>query len=338
MKKLIVHMGVHRAGSTALQSYLKASKTALDQTDTKLLVRENMKGVAFKGNFTKLKNMSQSSLIRKYLEKQIVAELHKIPNRQILISEENLIGGMPVMRSGSKLPYPKLENFLQSLSNWQQDFEILPRVIVRRQDRWIESLYAFQIYRGLAARFSEFTAYFSKINLDWNVLLDSLQQHGLLENSSIAPLQCFSGKSCGEWVPDFLALNPAAFEDKDVGTNERMLVRDLKVFWALNKIGWAKGRRGERRNLRRKLVQMSSFYGERELEKHEIKEYLSEAGIALSKQQLKHVEGAYLGMEFPGFTREERQNFIAPYRGANQRFLSHPSVCAPDGLWSEIEA
>ncbi len=333
MKKLIIHMGVHRSGSTSLQSYLKASASALEEADIKLLTRDELKGVVFKGYLTRLKHISPNSLLRTYIQNHVETTLNKVSCSNIIMTEENLIGGMPVMRSGVGTPYPKANLFLRSLNHWRHDFDIYPRFIVRRQDRWIESLYAFQVYRGLGARFSEFVSYFSRLNMDWGVLIDDLDHFKLIDKSIIMPLQTCSGRAYEDWVPKFLGIEHRHFGVATVGTNESMLLRDLKLFWALNKIGWAKGKRGKRRNLRRKLVQLSHSHGDRELERAEIGDYLAEAGVRVPKQQLKHVESAYLGMEIPYFSDQGREIFLKPYQDANKRFLAHSQVMATCDLW-----
>ncbi|UTW55059.1 hypothetical protein [Kordiimonas sp. SCSIO 12610] len=333
MQKLTIHMGVHRAGSTSLQSFLRAHSTDLEEENIKLLTRPDLKGTGFKGYLTKVKNTSPNSLIRMYLEKHLKSEFQKIEQDHILISEENLIGAMPVMRSASDLAYPKLDQFLYTLFNWRHEFDIHPRLIVRRQDKWVESLYAFQVFRGLGARFSEFTNSFSRKQLDWSFFLNALEQRGLLPHTLIMPLEACGGQDHSEWVPNFLGIDDGTLSNHRVETNERMLLRDLKLFWALNKIGWAKGKRGKRRNLRRKLVQMSHIHGDRELDRAEVGDYLLEAGVKVSNQNLKHVESAYLGMEYPYFSDVERQEFLAPYQNANKSFLNRPEVLGASDLW-----
>ena len=312
-------MGVHRAASTAIQNYLDWSRSGLLKYDVSLLVPADSRGQVYKGHFTKLKNLSALSPRKLYLEKRLSGLLNKIATDMVIISEENLIGTMP----GQDTPfgfYPRSPRFFQTLDRWSAQYEIHPRLIVRSQDKWIQSLYAFRVFRGLKASFGEFVKSIPKGLLDWNRIWSALNANGLDKNSHAVWLDDVKGQGFHEWLPEFLDIPSAALGPQKIPTNESMLLRDLALFWALNQIGWGYGDKKARRALRASFVKLSHIHGDRLLARGEVADYLRGAGLDLSASDFKRAEEAYHAMPNPKYTEAGRKAFMETYSPLNEQF------------------
>ncbi len=312
-------MGVHRAASTAIQNYLDLSRSGLMKHDVSLLVPSDLRGEVYKGHFTKLKNHSALSPRKIYLEKRLSGLLNEIATDIAIISEENLIGTMP----GQDIPfsfYPRAPRFFEALDRWSMKYEIHPRLIVRSQHKWVQSLYAFRVFRGLESSFGEFVKSIPKGLLDWNRIWSDLNATGLAKNSHAVWLDDIKGRGFHEWLAEFLDIPANALRPQQTPPNESMLLRDLTLFWALNQVGWGDGDKRARRSLRASLVRLSHTHGDRRLEHGEVADYLREAGLDLSASDFELVENAYHAMPNPKFTEAERMAFMETYLPLNEAF------------------
>lgn len=100
--------------------------------------------------------------------------LLRAAGRLLVISDENLLGPMPGSAPG--VPYPGHPRLLRTLRGLDALADVSLRVVLRRQDRWLESLYAFRVGRGMTLGFDDFLAGFRGIPLSWLPLVRSLQR------------------------------------------------------------------------------------------------------------------------------------------------------------------
>jgi hypothetical protein len=72
----------------------------------------------------------------------------------MVISEESALGDMP--SNESPAPYPCVSGAAAAFRWLSRFFELRVCWIVRRQDTWLESMYAFRVSRGLGLDFQQF--------------------------------------------------------------------------------------------------------------------------------------------------------------------------------------
>jgi hypothetical protein len=90
--------------------------------------------------------------------------LRRLPGHTLVVSEENMLGLMPG-HSGDGF-YAAHARGLKSIALFSRVFDTSVRWVVRRQDRFLESVYAFRVSRGATDDFLSFSRRFAN-TLHW---------------------------------------------------------------------------------------------------------------------------------------------------------------------------
>ena len=162
-KKLFLHIGTQKTGTTTIQSILSRNK--------KKLLSE---GISYLGRFAetareiRVIESSDTELVEK-LREEIEAEISFTKNWNIhtyVISNEKFSGDKLISYRNAGLIAKLLKDTLKPFS-----FEIKIIVYLRRQDDYIESTYAQRIYSGATLSFEEFMEQFDKKDFHWDDFL-----------------------------------------------------------------------------------------------------------------------------------------------------------------------
>ena len=147
MKRLILHIGAHRAGSTTIQHLLCSRSDALRREGIAVLTRSQLMSDRWLAPLAVARGGILSTLAG-------AAVLHRLRGEVAVVSEENMLGLMPGHRPEEF--YAQHRTALRNFALWARWFAISLRWIVRRQDRFLESVYAFRISRGTTEDFATF--------------------------------------------------------------------------------------------------------------------------------------------------------------------------------------
>lgn len=165
-KKLYIHIGTQKTGTTTIQSILsKNNNKLLDE------------GICFLGRFPetarKVRVLSQEKPdLVGYLRNEVSKEISLTNNDKIhtyVISNEKFSGDKMISYRNAGLIACLLKEAFEPFS-----FDTHIIVYLRRQDTFIESTYAQRIYSGATYSFSEFMTHFTENDFHWN---DFLQQY-----------------------------------------------------------------------------------------------------------------------------------------------------------------
>lgn len=164
MRQLLLHIGTHKTGSTAIQRAL--------EDKAKTLLREDIVALPMfpqARDFTFLTERSDALVqsCRAYL----LAEDAKLedPVQRLVMSYEGFCGN----------PYAGYDNAILNapmLREITEGFDTHVVVYLRRQDAFIESLYTQSTHRGQSATFEDFLQRIHDADYDWYRLIDHFAQ------------------------------------------------------------------------------------------------------------------------------------------------------------------
>lgn len=170
-RRLIVHLGVQKTGSTAIQRHLRRNETMLSG---RLVVRTPEEGSPMRplGRAAIAFSLSPSGDGARTVRGAFRAVLDTLPPNglPVLISHENLAGAMPGNGGETRL-YPALPQIAALLQQEATDFAVDFVIYTRNQGDWRSSVWAQAVrtdgYRRSLAEFETETAGLA----DWNDLV-----------------------------------------------------------------------------------------------------------------------------------------------------------------------
>lgn len=319
MKKLVIHMGAHRCGSTAIQSMLRRELVPLANQGIRVHLRADM---AARGmDFRRLHRYRSMNPLWQAKLQDIATRLAAMTEDMLLASEENLMGTMPAVRGHGF--YPHFDQLVRGLAKLDamtgNTIQIAPRLVVRRQDHYLESVYAFRVSRGLTKTFDTFLASVGGTSISWLRLAKLLAALPGTCVPSVAILETWPKPSAANKALEFLiGPNDVPLSARRLTGNTRYSSAQLRFILALNqaKIVWQDA--GWREGV------VGSHAGDGALQK--LKDCISASEYARFLQQ-------YSPEAKIGFSDTERAQFLADYAQKNQEFFSLPIVCADAGIW-----
>lgn len=227
-KQIIIHAGLHRCASTAIQDMLRANQQAIEAAGFALLTRPQLEGPLFGRQLRLLYRHAPGSWTAKARLALVRGGLDRIAADKILISEENLAGVMPGVLDNRF--YPHWNAFLAAVKALSLDFDVRLKLVVRRQDRYLESAYAFRVVRGLRQSFPEFLASIGPEHISWLSLSRAIEAAGLADLTNMSPMESWPPDDPGMWAAHFLELGgiitPA---HSRLGGNQRPAVKKLQA-------------------------------------------------------------------------------------------------------------
>jgi hypothetical protein len=147
MKKLLLHIGAPKTGSSFIQRTLKKNKDVLSNN-----------GVVYFDN-------KYSAKVLRYLrsEDRNVDDLRiKTKYNKIICSNEGFLGNRETFFNDS-------QHYAEKLHNLFSDFDTTIVVLIRNQDMFIESLYSQTIKEGIFDKtFKEFSTDILSFDIDWS--------------------------------------------------------------------------------------------------------------------------------------------------------------------------
>lgn len=171
-KKIHIHLGPHKTGSTAIQEYLKANSECLEQ-------RYGI-GVI---TTTLIRKLTAKFAVRDFTAAEDVARLLSDCCRDdgcenYIISSEDFSGDLPG-RGAGKRPYPQLWKNIRTFEKAFHDFECRYYFFVRDQSEWLYSAYVQSLkHRKKFRSYEEFCSFIEHEDLWDNVLQKSQKMLG----------------------------------------------------------------------------------------------------------------------------------------------------------------
>lgn len=322
MKTLIVHMGAHRCGSTAVQTMLARERTVLKQQGIGVQIRRDTG--ANRLDMRRLHRFSALNPLWHIKLKQAARQIPAFQEDTAIVSDENLMGTMPGVRGHGF--YPHFEALVQALVQLKRNsgdtLTIAPRMIVRRQDHFLESVYAFRVSRGMTMGFDDFVRAARQTPLSWLRLAQTLQAASDRLSPKIAVIEGWPKPTAADKALAFL-IGPGdlALSNHRLTGNSRYSATELRFMLALNRAGinW------------RKLDGVPEAMAG--MANHEAAKGPGQLAGHLSRDQLQHLEARFSPVTKLQFSGAERRMFLSDYENENRLFFSLPLVVSGPESW-----
>lgn len=235
MKKLIVHMGAHRCASSATQAFLRRNRADIEPHMC-LMLRDDLAAGKHGIAMNRLYDYRAWHLARRAEVAATRKAIAAVSQDSILVSEENLMGLMPGHLGAGF--YPGFERFCAALGRLAGVAEIHPRLIVRRQDRLLESIYGFRVAFGLRDDMPAFLAPLVGEDLSWMRMIHAFERFGFGETAKIDVLEAWPREGTTAHLMAFLGLPelPLSGGGLRMG-NSRFSEAALELMLAMNRTG-----------------------------------------------------------------------------------------------------
>ncbi len=326
MKKLVLHLGAHRCGSTAVQTLLRRESKALADAGVRVFLRNDM--VAGKLDLRRLHRFRALNPLWRSKLKKTAAFIEATPERILIASEENLMGTMPAVRGHGFYPhFDKLGRSLVCLSDLMRGtVSIEPRLVVRRQDRYLESVYAFRVARGLSLDFDDYIRAVTRTRVSWLRLVNVLERLNAPITPKVALIEAWPKPMAADMALEFLlGENEIELSSHRLTGNTRHSAVQLRTFLALNQAKVSCSAPGQRGSVSELLATPG---------KEPEKDIFHALRDQLTTREYQRFEERYSSDAKLTFDEAERTAFLESYREENERLLSMEMVTAPRGAWS----
>lgn len=325
VKKLILHLGAHRCGSTAIQTMLSRGRDSLAKDNVGVCLREDMaRGECDLRRLHRYRSFDPLAVMKL---KRLAKQIKRQPYDVFVVSDENIMGTMPgVLGSQFYLYFPRLMNGILKLQQYLRgDYSVHPRILVRRQDHYIESVYAFRVSRGLQLDFDEFLAGIKMQSLSWLQLGKVLQQTSGVLSPQISVLESWLKETAMRDAERFLCL-PEAQEaaTSRLSGNMRRNNSELRLILALNRAG-----------IDLELAKSANVfsYPVRADTDADIERATYLLKDSVTPRQLKTLERSFSHAVKLGFNQPERGVFMKLYERENTQFFDLDIVAAGPSVW-----
>ena len=155
-----VHIGAHKTGTTTIQDCLRRQQYRLRRHSVRYL----RYGYQLAGRLMRASPLPEAERAR--VADELGRMLVEQPQRVVLLSAESFCGDP---YSG----YPNVEAVSADLRRLLAGFDVRIVAVVRRQDRFVESLYQQYVKGGRSATFPEFARQCDFMGFDWNRVVDA---------------------------------------------------------------------------------------------------------------------------------------------------------------------
>lgn len=244
----------------------------------------------------------------------------------IVASEENLMGTMPGVRSKGFYPhFHRLTRGIERLQMMLDDVTIAPRLVIRRQDKYLESVYAFRVSRGMKRDFDRFIRNATKRSISWLRLAEHLQSLPVPAEPKIALLEAWpKGRSAAQALRFLVGENDHEPAVRRLTGNTRHSASALRLILAMNKakIEW------QNASWRQDVFDLVDIY--QNDPNADVSFVLKDR---VSTREFDRFKRHYSPDAKLGFSEDERTGFLAAYADENKRLLAMDIVGSPANAW-----
>lgn len=171
---IYLHLGFHKTATTHLQDLLEFHSYQLLSQETLFLTRFDIRPLSFQESFQKKDFKKCEQILEQAANKKF--PFHKSTVKKLILSEENLAGGLKLLYSRSML-YPNLNKQIINLNKLFPNNKIIILFGIRSFIDFLPSIYG-EILRH--NKFFPIEDFFNRINVDnlsWFKLIDDITSH-----------------------------------------------------------------------------------------------------------------------------------------------------------------
>lgn len=163
-KRVVLHVGAHKTGTTVIQQYLKSHAELLRRRGIRYVSRPEL---------TPLVGWGEKLVDRPERFAGLLEDFGSSRDRVLLGSHENICGA-PLVRDGAAL-YPRSARPIDALVRLLEPFDATVVLTIRPPHEMVESYYLQQVNLGSAKTFDRWLAGVDLAALSWRPLVDRLR-------------------------------------------------------------------------------------------------------------------------------------------------------------------
>lgn len=185
MANIFIHIGAHKAASTAIQSLLRQNKEALSLAGFSYFDKDHpqseMLHILVQAGHKKLQPSTLSRLASD-LRSKFELLLESSPSQNLIFSDENFSGRMLGLQNTL---YPFAGQIAQVAQEAFSGHSVHPLIILRRQDHYVESAFTFRLRFGFSGDMANFLGTIDPADLSWRKLVNAWEQRFGRENVTV---------------------------------------------------------------------------------------------------------------------------------------------------------
>lgn len=210
--RLVLHVGIHKTGTTTLQVALESMRKQLRTRGVSLITIGQMKKLKHDSAWAAYRSKGhpdKSRFVEEFralVHGEIEAAERKssAPVRQVLITSERMVGA----RMPSTVDHPKFrplaEEAMGEIISALDPEEVHVALYTRRQDRLMESCYLWEVQKGLSHPIQDQFPFMDDPVLRFSGLAERLVSIPRVDSMRVRPFEIISGGSLA-YLDDFLS-------------------------------------------------------------------------------------------------------------------------------------
>lgn len=244
-RKIVLHIGAHKTGSTALQAALQANSDMLDGNEIVTIPR----------------TLAAEMFVHEVLleARDVIADI----NAETIVVTHEVMLGWPLGPVGKLMPaypylYPEAKVRLQALSQVFDGMDVRVIYYIRDQASFLESFYIQCVQMGAAFSFDEWVSKIDLSNLSWRPVVDEIRSHFPV---CIKRFETEFSHSQSEAFRRFLAVTTPTLSKTEMGkvifekpTNRSLNAVGLSMMTEINNMALPQKQRGELRAMLQRHV------------------------------------------------------------------------------------
>lgn len=155
MTRVLLHLGLHKTGTTSVQKFLEDNRAAIEPAAAMLLPAQTREISRWVWRFHQLGDRDVLQVIREDLQQLLTAL--PLGDRDLIISDENLLGPMP--RAQDPDPYPfaaaLITTYREAMQALPQPLQLSVCLTTRHTHHWAVSIHAHLARKIRAVRLTE---------------------------------------------------------------------------------------------------------------------------------------------------------------------------------------
>jgi len=270
--RLVLHVGIHKTGTTTLQVSLKKLRRQLHERGVALITIEMMKKLPHERSWAarRTRNRLEAPLFQHELRNLVEKEMAQVqavsgaPTKQVLITNERLVGARMPSEGDAPKFRPVAEASIVEVIKALSPGEVHLAMYTRRQDRLIESCYLWEIQKGLTHGVRDQFPYIDEPVLRYYDLAKRLKAIPGVDSMRVRPFEVISGGSL-LYLDDFLSnvglqgeLDLAGF-DGDPSANRSYSGKALDIALQANAVLETKAERDKMRKFLKRAFPVGDY-------------------------------------------------------------------------------
>jgi hypothetical protein len=209
--RVVLHVGIHKTGTTTLQVALAALRKQLRANGVALITIEQMKKLRHEPVWAarRTANRLEAPLFLEEFRSLVDSEIEAVerksgePVRQVLVTNERMVGARMPSEGDYPLFRPQTEAAIGEIIQALEPGEVHVAMYTRRQDRLIESCYLWEVQKGLSHSIREQFPFMDKAVMKYFELANRIANIPRIDSLRVRPFEIISGGSLA-YLDDFL--------------------------------------------------------------------------------------------------------------------------------------